>query len=320
MAFLDEKGLAYFWQQILAKINTVKITKTSQLTNDSNYITSAEVPVKSVAGKTGAVTLTKSDVGLGNVDNIKQYSASNQPPYPVKSVNTKTGAVVLTQDDVGDGTTYVRTHNDFTTTLKNQISTNEDNIAMAESDIESLQTDVGMLKTNVGNIQTALGSKQDTIVGGASTIVDDNLTANRALISNASGKVAVSAVTSTELGYLDGVTSNIQTQLNGKLSSAPVTSVNSKTGAVTLNASDVGAVPTTRTVNGKALSANISLTASDVGALPSTTSIPSATSDLINDSGYAVIHFSTGLPVNPSVGDFWFIYSAGNSGGGSGTK
>ena len=32
------------------------------------------------------------------------------------------------------------------------------------------------------------------------------------------------------------------------------------------SASDVGAVPTTRTVNGKALSSNISLTASDVGA------------------------------------------------------
>ena len=46
------------------------------------------------------------------------------------------------------------------------------------------------------------------------------LTANRALISNGSGQVAVSAVTSTELGYLDGVTSNIQTQLNGKAASS----------------------------------------------------------------------------------------------------
>ena len=42
------------------------------------------------------------------------------------------------------------------------------------------------------------------------------LTANRALISNGSGQVAVSGVTSTQLGYLSGVTSAIQTQLNGK--------------------------------------------------------------------------------------------------------
>ena len=63
-------------------------------------------------------------------------------------------------------------------------------------------------------IYTALSGKQATITGGASTIVSSNLTANRALISNGSGKVAVSSVTSTELGYLSGVSSNIQTQLN----------------------------------------------------------------------------------------------------------
>lgn len=98
-----------------------------------------------------------------------------------------------------------------------RVSTNEDNIAMAESDIEGLQTTVGTLQTNVNNVQTALASKQDTVVGGASTITEDNLTASRALVSNSSGKVAVSDVTSTELGYLDGVTSNVQTQLNRKL-------------------------------------------------------------------------------------------------------
>ncbi len=43
----------------------------------------------------------KSEVGLGNVDNVKQYSASNPPPYPVTSVNGKTGAVQLGADDVG---------------------------------------------------------------------------------------------------------------------------------------------------------------------------------------------------------------------------
>lgn len=97
--------------------------------------------------------------------------------------------------------------------------------------------------------QTALNGKQATITGGATTITTSNLTTNRALVSNASGKVAVSDVTATELGYLDGVTSNIQTQLDSKLSSAPVTSVNNKTGAVSLTARDVGAQPTI-TANG----------------------------------------------------------------------
>ena len=50
--------------------------------------------------------------------------------------------------------------------------------------------------------------------------------------------------------------------------------------------SDTSRVPTTRKVNGKALSSDITLTASDVSALPSSTSIPSKTSDLTNDSGF----------------------------------
>lgn len=39
--------------------------------------------------------MDKSLVGLTNVDNIRQYSASNPPPYPVTSVNGKTGAIEL---------------------------------------------------------------------------------------------------------------------------------------------------------------------------------------------------------------------------------
>lgn len=53
--------------------------------------------------------------------------------------------------------------------------------------------------------------------------------------------------------------------------------VNNKalSGNITLSAADVSAVPTTRTVNGKDLSSNITLGAADVGALPSDTVIPS---------------------------------------------
>ena len=70
------------------------------------------------------------------------------------------------------------------------------------------------------NIQTQLNTlssgKEATITGAATTITSSNLTPDRALLSNGSGKVAASAnITSTELGYLDGVTSNIQTQING---------------------------------------------------------------------------------------------------------
>ena len=71
--------------------------------------------------------------------------------------------------------------------------------------------------SDVTDLQETLDSKQENITGAATTIAGANLTVNRALLSDANGKVAVSAVTSTELGYLDGVTSNLQTQLNQKL-------------------------------------------------------------------------------------------------------
>ena len=151
------------------KLEVVGNVKATKFKGDGSELTNVPYPVTSVAGKTGAVTLAASDVGLGNVDNT---SDANKP------ISTAT--------------------------------------------------------------KTALDGKQAKITGAATTITDNNLIANRALISNSSGKVEVSAVTSTELGYLDGVTSNIQTQLN-KLSSAPVTSVNNKTGAVSLGAKDVGA-------------------------------------------------------------------------------
>lgn len=68
------------------------------------------------------------------------------------------------------------------------------------------------------DLQSALDGKQATITGAATTIDTEDLTASRALVSDASGKVAVSDVTATELGYLDGVTSAVQTQLNSKIS------------------------------------------------------------------------------------------------------
>ena len=48
----------------------------------------------------------------------------------------------------------------------------------------------------------------------------EDLTVSRALVSDSNGDVSVSAVTSTEIGYLDGVTSAIQTQIDDKSTKA----------------------------------------------------------------------------------------------------
>lgn len=51
-----------------------------------------------------------------------------------------------------------------------------------------------------------------------------NLTGQKVLVSDSSKNIIESTVTSTELGYLDGITSNIQTQLNSKVTAATISS------------------------------------------------------------------------------------------------
>ena len=95
-------------------------------------------------------------------------------------------------------------------------------------------TELGYVSGVTSAIQTQINTKQATITGGATTITSSDLTASRALTSNSSGKVAVSAVTSTELGYVSGVTSAIQTQIGTKLTASN-------------NLSDVSSTSTART-------------------------------------------------------------------------
>ena len=68
-------------------------------------------------------------------------------------------------------------------------------------------------------------TETDTLLTGkaSSTHVHGNITndgklptASRVVVTDASGNIDTSSVTSTELGYVSGVTSSIQTQLNSK--------------------------------------------------------------------------------------------------------
>lgn len=121
----------------------------------------------------------------------------------------------------------------------------------------------GSSEKSINVTPSAIGAAAASHTQAASTIT--GLTANRALVSDESGHPAVSPVTNVELEYLDGVTSNIQNQLNGKATTAQgakadtaVQSVNGKKGtSITLSAGDVGARPVSWTP-----------TAEDVGAVP----------------------------------------------------
>ena len=120
-------------------------------------------------------------------------------------------------------------------------------------------TEFGYLDGVTSAIQTQIDSKQATITGGASTIVSSDLTADRALVSNGSGKVAVSSVTATELGYVSGVTSAIQTQIGTKLTASN-------------NLSDVSSASTARTNLGLAIGTNVQAYDAELQAIAGLTS------------------------------------------------
>ena len=92
----------------------------------------------------------------------------------------------------------------FATTITNQIAQKAD-----ASDLNNYATKTALTSGLEGKANTSHGHIAQQISG---------LTEQRALISDGSGVISSSAITSTELGYLDGVTSNIQTQLNNKAS------------------------------------------------------------------------------------------------------
>lgn len=93
--FADLGTLAF--KSTVAKSDLASDVQTSLGKADSalQSYTESDPTVPAWAKAASKPSYTKSEVGLGNVDNVKQYSKSNPPPYPVTSVNGKTGAVTV---------------------------------------------------------------------------------------------------------------------------------------------------------------------------------------------------------------------------------
>ena len=78
------------------------------------------------------------------------------------------------------------------------------------------QIDLSNYYTKTETDALLLGKASSTHVHGNITNDGKLPTASRVVVTDASGNIDTSSVTSTELGYVSGVTSSIQTQLNSK--------------------------------------------------------------------------------------------------------
>ena len=145
------------------------------------------------------------------------FTASFDPTLPGLMTNK---GYIRTKSD-GSGLEYIA-ETDLINTIStgSQVFTASRALASDSNGLATVSattdTELGYVSGVTSAIQTQLNAKQATITGGATTVISSDLTADRALVSNGSGKIAVSSITATVLGYLSGVTSAIQTQLDGK--------------------------------------------------------------------------------------------------------
>ena len=117
------------------------------------------------------------------------------------------------------------------TSAENLVTVSSSAVSYASQDLTSPQKTQAKTNLDLQNVdntsdankpvstaqQEALNAKQATITGAATTITSTDLAASRAVVSDASGKIAASSTTTAaEIEYVHGVTSAIQTQLSGK--------------------------------------------------------------------------------------------------------
>lgn len=141
------------------------------------------------------------------------------------------GLLTQTAADTFTARTITGTSNQIDVTNGNGVSGNP---TLAISATYLGQTSI----TTLGTIATGVWNGTAIALNKIATV-----TASRALVSDGSGNVSAATTTSTEIGYVNGVTSAIQTQLDAK---APINaSVNAQTGTTyTLQVSDNGKIVT----------------------------------------------------------------------------
>jgi hypothetical protein len=186
----------------------------------SNYLIAIASGALSKAG--GSFTLTSADVDFGATYGLKAMKfSSRSTPATIGVVRLGNAEYVAWRNAANNGDLGLRVNS------SNVLEFNGNPLVTLA--LGSANT---VLRMNSGGTAYEWGTVANAHVDAAAAIAFSKmaaLTASRALVSDGSGVVSVSAVTSTELGYVSGVTSAIQTQLDAKALAANLTAHESDT-------------------------------------------------------------------------------------------
>jgi len=164
------------------------------------------------------------------------------------------------------------------------------------------QLTASSVKYNGADLNTAI---TDNRSGAISTVYKDNLTASRAIVSDGSGKIAISAVTATEVGYLDGVSSAIQTQLTAGVTESTALEarrVANIAGAVsTITTGNLTASRALVSDGSGKVAALASVTSTELGYLDATSSIQTQLDSKGSTAGFQANDFITYTQLNANI-------------------
>lgn len=226
---------------LVAQITTNANNITSLTNSKQNNITGAAstvtvnnldpsvVVISNTNGKIDTSTITIDELNnlFGTTSNLqnqldgKQGSLSNAQMAAVDSGVTK--AKVNNYDaHIANTTIHVTSADKSNWNAKqealNEAQMNAVNSTATQSKIESYSNHIADTDIHVTTTDKSVwNAKQNAITGAASTVTDTNLSASKAVVSDANGKITASSITSTELGYLSGATENIQERLDNMI-------------------------------------------------------------------------------------------------------
>ena len=225
--------------------------------------------VSSVNGQTGAVTISKYDLGLADVAISGSYNDLEDLPAPaaVTSVNGQTGAVTISKNDLGladvalsgsyndledlpapAAVTSVNGQTGAVTISKNDLGLADVALSGSYNDLEDLPAPAAVTSVNgqtgaVTISKNDLGLAEVAISGSYNDLLDKPTAVGGGAVSSVNGQTGAVTISKYDLGLADVAISGSYNDLLDKptaVGGGAVSSVNGQTGDVVISKDDLG--------------------------------------------------------------------------------